>query len=327
MVTGRDRADARWDHPLDTRNPRVIFILGWGRSGSTLIGNALGELHGCVSVGELHDIWSAYQGRFDCGCALPLPECPFWSQVVSSDPELAHAFASAADVHRIKRRYLRVRYVPWLLRGSPPGRGARAALEGYADTVLRLYRSLAETRPAEVVIDSMKTPAAAAFLLRLPLHVSYIHLVRDPRATGFSWQRRRAADLKGTRQQNRLGYGHNAISWLIWNTTAELVRRQVDREHWARVRYEDFVAAPDRVLREVAERFHLPTADWPLEDHLVRLGTHHTVEGNPSRFKTGTIAVSSDDEWEHAVPRWASTISVALTAPLFYAYGYRWRRP
>jgi len=36
---------------------KVIYIAGWGRSGSTLIDGILGHTPGLVSVGEIKFIW------------------------------------------------------------------------------------------------------------------------------------------------------------------------------------------------------------------------------------------------------------------------------
>ena len=35
----------------------VLYIGGWGRSGSTLLSHLLGGLDGMVSVGELRYVW------------------------------------------------------------------------------------------------------------------------------------------------------------------------------------------------------------------------------------------------------------------------------
>jgi hypothetical protein len=309
----------------DARVPRVICLVGWGRSGSTLLGNILGELRGCVHVGEIHDLWSAYAHRFECGCGLALPDCQFWAQVACADPTVGRALQSASDVHRTRARHMRVRYVLRMLREVRPGQPSRSPLDAYSELACRLFRSVAAAANADIVVDSTKSPAAAALLLRMPLRVSFIHLVRDPRATGFSWRRSRNADPGGTRHQNRIGYGHNAASWLYWNACAEVIRRRVDPANWLRIRYEDFVSDPEGVLRQVTDKFELPTTNWPLHDCVVRLGTHHTVEGNPSRFKTGPRQIRGDDEWSQRMSKPARAVSVAITAPLFIAYGYHRR--
>ena len=61
---------------------RVLFIGGWGRSGSTLLDRVLGHVPGVVSLGEVREIWvrGVIEDR-PCGCDRPFSECPFWTEV------------------------------------------------------------------------------------------------------------------------------------------------------------------------------------------------------------------------------------------------------
>ena len=36
---------------------KILYVAGWGRSGTTLLDNVLGQVEGFVSTGELHNIW------------------------------------------------------------------------------------------------------------------------------------------------------------------------------------------------------------------------------------------------------------------------------
>ncbi len=314
--------DAAEEYRRHQHTPRILYIIGWGRSGSTLLGNALAELAGSVHLGESHDLWSAYARSFECGCGVPLPQCAFWRQVSNADKAVGMALTSAAEVHETRRQQVRVRYVPRMLRDLESGNACDPSLQAYADLTTRLYRAVSTVASANIVVDSTKSPGGGALLLRMPCEVSFIHLVRDPRATGYSWRRHKWSDPGGARRMVRLGYGRNAASWLYWNLSAELIRRHVSTDHWIRVRYEDFATAPERTLRHIAESFKLSTAVWPLSGDLLRLRTHHTVEGNPGRFETGIRRVHLDDQWSQRMPYLARAVSVALTLPLFIAYGY-----
>ena len=64
---------------------KVLYIAGWGRSGTTLLDNLLGQIEGFTSTGELHNLWQRglIDGR-DCGCGLRLTDCPFWQEVLTA---------------------------------------------------------------------------------------------------------------------------------------------------------------------------------------------------------------------------------------------------
>src|SRR5262252_9835277 len=62
--------------------PIVLYIAGSGRSGSTLLERALGEIPGFVNVGELIDLYRRVAEHGErCGCGQEFARCPFWSRV------------------------------------------------------------------------------------------------------------------------------------------------------------------------------------------------------------------------------------------------------
>ena len=59
-----------------TSPQKVLYIGGFGRSGSTLVERILGQLPGFCSAGEIVFLWQ--RGLIDgqlCGCGVPVPEC------------------------------------------------------------------------------------------------------------------------------------------------------------------------------------------------------------------------------------------------------------
>src|SRR3954466_8311379 len=62
---------------------RVLSIVGPGRSGTTILGNILGEVQGITNAGELRWLWRrGLMEQRPCGCGLPPVECPRWSVVL-----------------------------------------------------------------------------------------------------------------------------------------------------------------------------------------------------------------------------------------------------
>ncbi len=61
---------------------KVIYIMGWGRSGSTILSSILGQMDGFLQVGEIRTIWSdGFDQNRICGCGKPFLECDFWTRV------------------------------------------------------------------------------------------------------------------------------------------------------------------------------------------------------------------------------------------------------
>src|SRR5919201_5890212 len=165
--------------------PKILYIAGPGRSGSTILDQVLGELPGFVSTGELQMIWQrGLIERRPCGCSAPLPECPFWRAV------LENGFGSVGEIEPRAVLALLDRYLPPnLVRLVRLRADARAHLRGrpsdarrYGEIIARLYISIAAAAEARVVVDSSKMSIGALLVSAFaPLDVYVLHLVRDPR--------------------------------------------------------------------------------------------------------------------------------------------------
>jgi hypothetical protein len=116
-----------------------------------------------------------------------------------------------------------------------------------------------------------------------------------------------------------------ALLWSVWNA---VTIRLWGRGDYLRVRYEDLVRDPAAVIRQIAEfAGAAPGTELPFTaDGLLRLSPTHSVAGNPSRHRTGGVAVTADDEWRHALPRRSHAVVTALTAPLLLRLGYPFSR-
>jgi len=308
---------------------RVLYILGWGRSGSTVLGNILGEIDGFFSAGELHYLWerSLVEGRA-CGCGRDVRTCEVWSEVLA---RIGVGTSVDADVVVAwLREVLRIRATPRLLRQRPGATLEPPALASYAALTDRLYDAVAEVTGARVVVDSSKIPADAALLRLLPgVDASYVQLVRDPRAVAYSWSRaKEQRDPRAPATMRTHGPLDSGVNWSMWNLAAEALAREVGPDRFLRVRYEDLIDDPRETVRRIVTMAREPDAELPfVDDRTVRLGANHTVSGNPDRFTTGPVSLRSDDRWRGAQRRIDRWETVALTAPLMLRYGYPLRAP
>lgn len=158
---------------------KLLYVLGRGRSGSTVFANVLGELDGFFSGGEIRYFWDpVVVNESVCGCGAPVRECVVWSHALArlSDVDVEEVSGWQHDIVREHQTYKLLRY-----------RRTRrwASLERYAQVMSRLYDALAEVTGARVIVDSSKRPSYAAFLRSVPgIDPYYIHLVREPRGIG-----------------------------------------------------------------------------------------------------------------------------------------------
>jgi hypothetical protein len=300
-TTEDDRRAAQ--RPPD-RPVTVLYLAGSGRSGSTLVTTALGQLDGFFAAGELRYLWQ--RGLVDdrpCGCGRPVRECPVWTPILAELP--AHDPGSIAQNLRTR---LRMRN--------------RLQVEPHPDdeVIAALYRGIAEHTGGAIVVDSSKLPPYAVLLRSLPgVDLRVLHVVRDPRAAAFSLRRRRSLD-GDERLMTRHPVWKAALLWSVWNAA---VLRSFGRGAYLRVRYEDLVQDPISWVRRIAAFAGATPSGIPItDDGVLTLAPTHSVAGNPMRHHTGAIPITADDEWRRAMSGRAHAVVTALTAPLLSRLGY-----
>jgi hypothetical protein len=306
-----------------TEDPvKALFITGWDRSGSTVLDLLLHGVDGFFPVGELDYLWQRglAEGRL-CGCGQPLLRCSVWPRILAGVYGGMPGRDEAEAAMRMKAKRLRVRQTWRILRDR--GRD----LEWYSSLLGSVYREISRVSGARVVVDSSKRPSDAALMTLLPgVQPYFLHLVRDPRAVAYSMSRRPKPepDTEYPSAMRQQGSAKSTMGWVLWNVAAERVRREVPRERWMFLRYEDFVARPRDAIRWIAQIVGEDgLTDSFIDETTAVVGTNHTVSGNPVRFTRGKITIRLDDEWMRRQSLLDRSVSTALALPLLRRYGYR----
>jgi hypothetical protein len=314
--------------PKSQMNPRqamnekfkVLYIMGWGRSGSTLLANILGQIRGLFSVGEISAIWEwGFLRNWSCGCGKPFRSCGFWNRVVCVfDGETGTADAERWEA--IRHKETRTLNAPKFLLSSD-GFSASAALRTYLSATEKIYSAVREISGNGVIVDSSKSPFYGGLLGRIPrIELYLVHLIRDPRAVAYSWSVQKP---QPDSPMKKIGAAQSSASWMVWNASAErLGRRHPGR--YLRVRYEDFIRRPAATVGDILRLAGEEAAELPFTaEHSVFLNTTHTVRGNPDRFLTGKVDLIPDIRWQKGIQPGARRICAMMTWPLMLRYGYR----
>jgi hypothetical protein len=307
--------------------PRVLFIGGLGRSGSTLLERILCELPGVCGMGEVVHLWQ--RGLTDderCGCGAPFSRCEFWQSV----GDVAFGGWEKLDIaafRALKDSVDRTRFVP-LLAGPALGAGLRRRVADHNDVYRRLYEAVQDVSGCDVLVDSSKHVSLASCLRwSEAIDLRVLHVVRDARAVAYSWSKTvaRPEAVEGSAEgayMARWSAGKTALHWDAQNLGfGALARRGVPT---LRVRYEDFMRAPAETVREIAVFAGLEaTVPLPFDgDTAVRLSPNHQVAGNPMRFRTGRVELRADEVWRTELNGTRRRLVTGLTLPLLARYGY-----
>ncbi len=225
--------DAGTGEPPESSNPKVLYMMGAGRSGSTVLGVALGNCAGVFFAGEL-DKWLVRRG-------VPQPEdqarTRFWNSV-REDVEAGDLFGGQAHMS-LERSSALFRVRGW--------RGRRRLRRRYRAVSQDLYRAIARAARAMRIVDTSHYPLRARELRSLEgIELYLVFLVRHPQSVVASLDRRDVAE-------RRFGMlTANAYLWLTHMLCVFVFLRH-PRDRRLFLRHEDFIANPEGVLREILD--------------------------------------------------------------------------
>ncbi|QIN77682.1 hypothetical protein GBA65_03210 [Rubrobacter marinus] len=293
---------------------KVLYVLGDGRSGSTVLDIVLGNHPGVESVGEVRKVPTrGWEAGNPCSCGRPMGECPFWSEVheewvrrVGSDD--LKGFRKLQGIYESRGGILRL----LAERARPSERFRR-----YARLNGALFGAIRAVSGKSVVVDSSKVPARALALSSVPgVELHLVHLIRDARGVAAS------------RKKSDTGVAstpawRSSMRWTEANLLSEWVRRRVDPAG-LRVRYEDLAADPRRELGRIGTSVGLDLsglAEGLLAGREMRVG--HVGGGNRVRM-AGTVRFSGDtDGWRTRLSEGEQRAAWTFAAPLMKRHGYK----
>ncbi len=236
LMSGQAKAEP----PAPTRRdrPRVIYVVGAGRSGSTILSVALGNCVDVFYAGEL-EAWLRRSGVPNFGGE---ERTRFWDGVREE--------VGGADLYG-ERVWHRFEHSLSLFR--PSGWRARRQLRHrYREIAEDLYLAIQRASGATHIVDPSHYPLRARELQPISgIDLYLIYLVRNPRDVVASFSKR------GVDQQWKSPASTNAYLWLTHLLSAYVFLRH-PRDSRMFIRYEDFIADPETTLREILGRIEAP---------------------------------------------------------------------
>lgn len=261
---------------------KVIYVAGYGRSGSSLLDRLLSAATGATSCGELSLLFSwADHGRA-CACGAPMSACALWGDVLAtvcrrSGRSLAdlHAITQAAELH--DRR-----------------------VDEWASVWGLVFEALAE-REISSVVDSSKTargrrrPQLLRELNGVDVY-GYVHLSRELPAVIHS--RRRGNNVKledgkwsGSPTVNSL---RAVTGWWRANKAARRMSRLAGAASY--VTYEQLATNPAGAVSRILSDLHLAPEAGVTRASLTQ-GSWHTVGGNRFLRTAWDGDIRLDEKW------------------------------
>jgi len=312
--------------PVATEKPvRVLYILGCGRSGSTILDTILGNHPDVESVGEAtHVARDAWLGNGYCACGELVSQCAFWKDVGQRWKDRVGQ-VDVADYVKIIREMDTARSGPrGLLRQV---RRENPRILDYGRLTGEMLRAIRDVSGKNWIVDSSKGASRALALAMIPgVQLRVVHLVRDCRGVAWSRKKRLQRDDKAGVYRDDPGgkVWRTAMVWNVGNMRASWVCRQLPQRHSIRVRYEDLVSDPAGEIRRIGQLTGLNFGEVTRKVTCgAPLSVGHTVAGNRLRM-SGSVRLRPDVEWVDKLSVWDRFTCWAVSGWLARTYGYRY---
>lgn len=285
--------------------PQVIYVVGPGRGGSTLLERVLNTSSQAFALGEFHCLWRLPRERLLCACGQSFDACDFW-QGVMHDSDLGDE--GLAELRRLEWQVARSGY---LLRQGLRLRqlAEQAPVQDYLALQGQVYRAIATRSGARYLVDTSKA-GPRAWLLGTAARHTVLHLHRPAVDVLTSWRQPKwNPALQGPmRKPPVLGAGADWLKAEAW------ARALGHRRPVRRLDYAALVQAPRAALGQALDPVAPGLVDslaWQDERSLQPAASYHSLNGNPNRFDTGLITVRPHPPALHRLP-WAERQAVRL---------------
>lgn len=299
--------------------PRIVYIAGTGRSGSTLLDVILSNHQATFGTGELGTFFMEWARGGRCTCGELYPECEFWSEVIR---KMLIAFPDLTpQTGELISRRVESSSGPW----PAPFRRHADDRQRYAALWGTIMRAISDISGKQIIVDSSKSsrPASrrvSALSKWAGFELFVIHLVRDPRALMWSAMRGSNRLLEANKKGTFKGGVVRAL--ITWNMThASVHLNRLTNARLIRIRYEDFTANPVETLTKLGDFLALDmNAVIECLSNQQPFASGHGIGGNRMR-RQGPVHIKVDEEWKTALPKYARILA-SLSWPLASRYGY-----
>jgi len=251
---------------------KVIFILGTGHCGSTLLDMLLGSHSDIVGVGELDTIRKQLKRGTKCTCGMDIDVCPLWSQQIDEVEGWGGMQVYRNKVKTILNRK-KYQYVDT---------GNKVNKDSFCKNQTDIYKFVSEKKDAKVIVDSSKNPDRVSLISKCDdIKPIIVHLVRDGRGVLWSYKKKYSRTMAFI------------WKWLAENLKIELIKEQTGATS-VFVKYSDLCENPKRELSRVLSVVGL---DYEDEMQDFRRSDHHQVGGNRMRLKDSS-EIQEDLSWK-----------------------------
>jgi hypothetical protein len=296
------------------KRPTVLFVAGANRSGTTLLGQMLGQHPQVFAAGELANLWSSMLAGGHCQCGQPVGSCAFWNPL-AQDVLRESGLASVAEAERLRLESARTRHI-WRAR-SPSS--FSLPQRKYVNLLRTLHRTALSRSGADILVDTSKKSIELLMVARAS-PTAAVHVIRSPYGVAASEQdANRFPEVPPIDRPPHRRAARSALNWVLLNYQAAFAARYLDKPP-LRFTYESMIARPEQQLNRILELVGLPEHDWESRGQEFNMVSQHLMNGNPSRYHSGWLTLRSPNMGAALTPREILLVQTVVTFGNFGHY-------
>jgi hypothetical protein len=305
------------------KNYKIVYILGTGHSGSTLIDMFIGSRKEAFSLGELA-FYSHYLNKiphikidnvdgFKCTCGQYAWNCSFWKKVHEKVEKKNPIIKNRGYINTFKILINILNPFENYLSFSIDVGENKEVLDSIFEEAKKLKKD------AHFLVDSSKDPRRLYELIKDknidPDDIYVLYLVRDGRAYVNSY-RKDIENIEGLDGRNIL---MTIVEWIGVHVASRRMLKKYKINHRVVV-YKDLVGSPERFVSDIVGFLNLEDSRKITRIlNKVNSSTYHNLHGNPIRFSE-IKDIYYDTSWKDELGTWTK---VAISV-IFYPFNKLW---
>jgi hypothetical protein len=302
---------------------KILLITSAGRSGSTVLSKILNELEDAFNVNELAFMpLNGIEKNYPINTGERFSDSAIWQAILRN-------YKQRNKVDYLHYRPDQIPNTRELVANDvlPFYTADLKKIARYKNALNDLYQAIFEETNANLIVDSSKVIPYVNTVAQLKdFDVYVLHLVRDPRAVAYSWQKtiKRKDVEEGTELfMEEYSPRKSSISWQLLNQAAHTLQKNGSlRYHF--LKYEDFAQAPQLHLAQLLHFLEYPTDAIQIENNTVKLRrTDYGIWGNPNvRQQRDQLHIRYDSAYQSKLKpstKWQATF---WSLPLLWRYAY-----
>lgn len=278
----------------------LLYLLGAGRSGTTVTASVLNAQEQIHTAGELHQFVSHLRGDRVCSCGEQLNSCEFWGSISRNYSDSGINLDSWQELNDKKEAH---RNIPWYLINT-------SSATEYSNLQTQLLHNIQkQIAPASWILDSSKYIARYLLLRKNKnLKLKGIYMVRDVRGVVHSFSKN---------VQSRRGPWLAVVYYNLINFFGQLVCWTDSRV--IKVRYEDLVLKQEHTLNRILDHV---LGEFSSAEPADEFDMPHIIGGN--RMRTNRkISLRLDEQWRQSTSRIKQIGLYLLALPFMLINGYK----